>query len=296
MSEAQVAEIVKRASTEDAFSQELFNNFDEALKKNGYVLTPAEVAEVNARLSGASPAAAPGSPQGPPPPQSHGVLDRASALIKQQEAVIESRAQAQLIRANDLADYTVKIFKNTLNISASTYRTVTIMNMIMFGIGVVLFLFAAFYGVFTHSVAATATFGSLGAATFVVLFFLGPIKKTQSALSSLIQAEIAFMTYYEQIGMADTYAALHPAGSGQQSAEYIAVASEMLQKRSRETIELLQIYVGHDSPDLPSEQKDAIAKAASALEQIDAAKTAGSVAAGVATAEQAVAGSAAVGS
>jgi ABC-type multidrug transport system fused ATPase/permease subunit len=266
MSEAQVLEILHRASTDEQFSEQLFNNFDEALRKNNYALTPRDLAEVRAKLSGGSPPA--GAPPGSPPASPRGLLDTVAASVKQQQSQNEARAQAQLVRANSLADYTVEIFKNTLKISARTYQTVTIMNIVMFAMGVLLFLFAAFYGVLTRSLVATATFGTLGAATFVTLFFLGPIEKTQSALSSLIQAEIAFMSYFDQITYADTYAALRPPGSGQQSPEYIAAASEMLQKRSKETIELLQIYVGHSSPSLPKEEREADAKAA--IEQASA--------------------------
>jgi hypothetical protein len=94
----------------------------------------------------------------------------------------------------------------------------------------------------------------LGAASFVALFFLGPIEKTQAALSSLIQAEIAFMSYYEQITFAENYAMLPPPGSGRPTHENIAYASEMLQLRSKETIELLQIYVGNTQSKANEEQ------------------------------------------
>lgn len=275
MSEAQVLEILRRASTDEAFSEQLFADFEGALKANNYALTPAEIAELRAKLSGGSAVSAPPSsppPQGPPPPSAsqRGLLDTVAASVKVQQSQNEARAQSQMVRANNLADYTVEIFKNTLKISARTYQTVTIMNIVMFAMGVLLFLFAAFYGVLTHNPVATATFGTLGAATFVTLFFLGPIEKTQSALSSLIQAEIAFMSYFDQITYADTYAALRQPGSGQPCPEYITAASEMLQKRSKETIELLQIYVGHSSPSLPKEEREANAKAA--VEEATAAK------------------------
>lgn len=260
MSVAQLDEILHRAEVDDKFSEQLFHNLEQGLKENGYNLTPGDIETLKARLSGcgtesaAAGATPPGAPDRtaprPPGPQGPSSVDAIVDSIKMQQAQTNKRSEAQSDRMIELGEHTVEIFENTLKYSARTYRSVTIMNAVMFWMGVVLFLFAAFYGAFTHNAIVTIAFGGLGAASFIALFFLGPIEKTQAALSSLIQAEIAFMSYYEQITFAENYAMLPPPGSGRPSHDNIAKASEMLQKRSRETIELLQIYVGH-TPSVP---------------------------------------------
>ena len=182
-----------------------------------------------------------------PQPSSSSATDALNEFIRNQQDQSRARADAQSARLIELGQATVNIFKTTLDYSARTYRMVTLMNAVMFWMGVGLFGFAAVYGAFTQNLVYTGIFCGLGAASFVSLFFLGPIEKTQAALSNLIQAEIAFMSYFEQINLAETYAMLPPPDSGKPSHDNIAKASEMLQQRSRETIEILH-YIRNAAP------------------------------------------------
>ena len=241
-------EIVERAKTDEAFSRQLFHNLAGTLAANGYSLSPAEVASLRAAFS-----PQPAAPPSPAPPGHASAIDAIAETIRNQQSQIQARVDAQSARLIDLGNATVQVFKATLEYSTRTYRMVTLMNSVMFWMGVCLFAFAALYGAFTHNLAYTGVFCGLGAASFISHFFLRPIEKTQEALSSLIQAEIAFMNYFEQISLAENYAMLPPPNSGQPTHEAIAKASEMLQQRSRETIEILHYIRGHAAQ--PSEEK-----------------------------------------
>jgi hypothetical protein len=127
------------------------------------------------------------------------------------------------------------------------------MNVIMFAVGIGLFLFAAFYAVFSNEKIYSLVFGGLGTVTFISLFILTPMEKSQNALSNLVQVEISFMNYFEQITLWENFA-LTPQGNPPAiSPANLDKASEMLQKRSMETIELLQKYI-ETKTTLPSEE------------------------------------------
>ena len=153
------------------------------------------------------------------------------------------RLQEQLARADDLGKYTVELFKKTLGNAERTYRRITMMNSTMFGLGIALVVASAIYGPVTGKALLPLVFGSLGVATVLAMFLTGPIKKTQTALSNLVQAEIAFMNFFEQITYWENYAQLPRDDAPLPDPAKVEHASEMLQQRSQETIQLLQEYL-----------------------------------------------------
>jgi hypothetical protein len=254
MSQEQLWKVIGRGMVDDSFSSQLFSDFEGALKAEGYSLTPDEIeAARNAFSQGSRP--------GPSHVSGSG-FDAVTESIKHQQQQAMKRTDAQVNRIIDLGNFTVEILKNTLNNAARTYRTVTLMSTVMFWMGVGLFLFAVIVGAVTKNLSYTAAFGGLGAASFVTLFLLGPIDRTQCALSNLIQAEISFMNYFEQITFWENFAMMPAPGTSLASHENIATASEALQRRSEETIELLQTYLEDD----PSKRKALLAKMPSPAE------------------------------
>jgi len=107
-----------------------------------------------------------------------------------------------------------------------------------------LFVAAALSGaILKDRTAYSLMLAGLGAANFIALFLLGPIEKTQNALSNLVQVEISFMNYFEQIMFWEGYALLPKGFPPAPDPANIEKASLSLQQRSQETIELLQTYV-----------------------------------------------------
>lgn len=86
-------------------------------------------------------------------------------------------------------------------------------------------------------------FGGLGTVTFISIFILTPMEKSQNAFSSLVQVEISFMNHFEQVSLWETFAMTPQGNPPAPSPANMDKASEMMQKRSMETIELLQKYV-----------------------------------------------------
>ncbi len=215
-------EVIERGRIDPAFRQRLLEDPKSAVREAGFQLGEQEM---NALLQMLSAAAAP--PMDP----------------EFQVAEMKRRISFLNQRAEDLGNYTVSILKTTLNNAAGTYKAISLMYKVMFFVGIALFVGAAIYGAISKEKVTAFVFGGLGVGTFVATFLTGPIEKSQSALSNLVQVEISFMDYFEQITFWESYALTPQGMPPAPSLANIEKASEMLQVRSKETIELLQKYV-----------------------------------------------------
>lgn len=227
MSKEDMWKVIGRSRADLSFAGQLLGDFEKTLKDSGYNLERDEIETAKITIGEVS------------IPQPFSGID-----WQFQQEKMKERLTAQIKRSNDLGEYTVQILKNTLNNAAYTYKTITWMNNIMFATGIALFIFAAIWGVISSEKIYSLVFGGLGAASFIALFMLGPIEKTQIALSNLVQVEVAFMDYFEQIAFWETFAfAPRSNQPGPPDPANIEKASAALQMRSKETIELLQTYV-----------------------------------------------------
>ena len=188
MTEKDLNTVLIRIATDTKFVGQLMENFPQAIQQNGYVLDEAEMSEVRTAFDRS------GAPTGPSSPQPDLLLPPFFSSAPPRPIDPDVKA-----RQKEMGDFTLSLLKGTLNNAKLTYQLITLMNAIMFSMGVGLFLFAAIYGALSRNLIFTAAFAGLGAASFITLFMLGPIDKTQDALSNLIQAEVAFMNFYDQM-------------------------------------------------------------------------------------------------
>jgi len=210
--------VIGRARCDLDFGGQLRQNFAKTVAEAGYNLDPAELFDAHHAVEQLLLNPLPG-PAGPPP------------STAELEAMRKLRLE-QLARMGELTEYMFATVKKTFLYAGSTYKSVTWMNWLTFSTGIALFIFAAFYAVYSQQKVYSLLFGGLGVSSFVALFILGPIDKAQAALSHLVQTEIAFMNYFDQQTFWESYANIGPAN--------IERASTSLQGRAQETIELLQ--------------------------------------------------------
>jgi hypothetical protein len=117
------------------------------------------------------------------------------------------------------------------------------MCVVMFGVGILLFVGGAIDGLFfAHKKIYPLAFAGLGATTFVGLFLTGSIERVQGALSNLVQVEIAFMNFYEQITLWDNYAGTPEGNPPRPVPAKFEKSSEEVQERAAQTMELLEQY------------------------------------------------------
>jgi hypothetical protein len=233
MSQQDLWIVIGRAKVDSGFATQLFEDFDGALKANGYSLTADEMQM--ARRGGGNAFAQSQQTEG-------SAQDQGTWKMQQEE--MRRRIKAQSDRMIDLNMFTVQTLKDTIQHATGTYKKITVMNQVMFWMGVALFLFAVGYAVYTHNLVYSVAFAGLGTASFIGVFFLGPIGKTQAALSNLISAEIAFLSYFEQMWLIEGYATMpRDDSTGLPDPLRVEKASEMMQLRSSQTSELLHRYL-----------------------------------------------------
>lgn len=254
MAEKDLWAVIGRSRVDPNFGMQALHDFEGTIKDEGFTLDEEEMktAKKNLGMSGTSPAAVI-SPDFPASPD----------LLQFQQEMMKKRFAAQVNRMNDLGEYTVQILKNTLDNAARAYDKITLMNTVMFYTGIALFIFAAGYGAFSREIIFSLVFGGLGTASFIAFFLLGPVEKTQVALSNLVQVEVAFMTFFEQLSFWENYALAPQGNPPAPDPAKIEKASAALQERTAEIIALLQQFVEKDAvPKRLIKQKTAAGKSA----------------------------------
>ncbi len=242
MSEKDLQAVTARFSVDSKFADQLLRNFEQAVQQNGYSLDEEEMGKAKAAF------------KTPPAPSMAVDATAQFAQPSQPFGGDPHLRAAQIKRMIDLGEFTVNLLKGTLNNARLTYQLITVMNGLMFSLGMGLFLFSAVYGAVSRDLTFTGAFAGLGTASFIGFFLLKPIDKTQDALSNLIQAEVAFMNYYDQMCFLEGCAMVPLPGTNAPSVENIEKASDLLQKRTEETVALLQTYLENRSPrQLPTE-------------------------------------------
>jgi hypothetical protein len=229
MSQDSLWAAIRRGHEDLDFRCEVTADLDAAARKHGLVLEPDEKESLRKFM------------MSPPPPQ-----PGTGPMMPDWEFMQKlgrERMLAQHTRNNSLADFTLETLKDTLSNAKNAYRIITLMNRVMFFTGIGLFVFAAFYGAFSNEKTFSLFLGGLGVANFAALFFLGPIEKTQIALSNLVQVEIAFMHYFEQMLIWEFYAQVPKGNPPAPDPAAIERASAALRQVSAETMESLQTYV-----------------------------------------------------
>jgi hypothetical protein len=212
---------VGRAALDPVFANQLLNDHSDALSKADLALDPAELDQLQSFVQG-------------------------SFDLKEmdfQRETLHKQISAQVDRTTELGTYTVQILKDTLRHATQTYKTITSMARALFIVGLALFVASAIVSLVTDKDVSALIMGGLGAASFIVIFITGPIDKSQIALSNLVQVEIIFMDFFEQITFWENYG-LQPVGMPPHpSPSHIEKASASLQSRATQTVELLQKFV-----------------------------------------------------
>lgn len=182
------------------------------------------------------------------------VIDSEREALGRRYAVEDIRLQRKwwresVERSDSFQQDVTERFQETLDSARSTYKVLTAMSITLFIVGIALFVFAGVYATFANEKIYSLVFGGLGASSFVALFIARPFEDAQIALSDMIQGEMAFMSYFEQIRMWASF----PWANGELVETRAEKASTMLHRRTAEAMKDLQRFVeplGKSAPDL----------------------------------------------
>ena len=148
----------------------------------------------------------------------------------------------QLAASKDLQETAIRELKAGIKKAKTTQSVILVLNIIMFFFGMIL-ISVAVYGGFTNmNPVYGILFGGVGFADLVATFFIGAMQRSQKSISDLVQIEIAFLNYFEQVALWEQYAAVRNE-KGKVHKENLAEAATKIQASTAQTLELLQKYV-----------------------------------------------------
>jgi hypothetical protein len=245
MSQEDLFKALGRYQLDLAFSAGMQSDVDGTLKAAGYSLEPAEREQLKNMAMSPTPPQRDllVNPEFPPMPGGGGGGGQPPPELAKKYWEEQHRFMIRTINLRlSLTEKALDVVKKTFDRAGATFASITWMNRIMFAVGILLFLYAAFLAASTHAQIYSLLFSGLGVANFIAMFVLGPIERTQKALANLVQVQVAFMTYFDQITWWEGLAQMG-ANSMPPDPSKIERASEGLQQRTLETLELLQRFV-----------------------------------------------------
>ena len=148
----------------------------------------------------------------------------------------------QLASSKELQDLSLKELKDAIKKAKSTQTWILALNIIMFFFGIILISVAVYAGYSNMSPMYSVLFGGIGFAELVASFFIGAMQRSQKSISDLVQVEITFLNFFEQVTLWEQYAAIRTE-SGDIQKENIAEAAKKIQESTAQTLNLIQKYV-----------------------------------------------------
>ena len=150
--------------------------------------------------------------------------------------------------ALDTAGTGRELLQETLYSAKQTFRNIIIMSNVTFALGII-FLAVSAISSLVLRLEISFVFGGLGGASFIAFFIFRPIDSVQNAIPNLMQAEVALITYFDQLHFWAPFAS-------SDDFEQRKVASQRLQDITSSTMQLLERYLEKRIPDeIISQQK-----------------------------------------
>ncbi len=150
--------------------------------------------------------------------------------------------------AFDTAETGMELLQDAIKSAKQTFRNIIIMSNITFSLGIIFLVVSAISSLVLR-LEISFVFGGLGGTSFVAFFISRPINSVQNAISNLMQAEVALITYFDQLHFWAPFAS-------SDDFKQRKIASQKLQDITSSTMQLLERYLEKKIPDeLTSKQE-----------------------------------------
>lgn len=149
--------------------------------------------------------------------------------------LIEERIQSSK-RIKEIAENAIT---DAINRAKQTQKCILGLNIAMFIFGAALICVAIVVSYSENNSAYSYLFGGVGFLQMVSSFFVGSMERSQKAISDLVQVEIAYLDFFEQVTIWEQYASILDEENRIDKSN-IEKAAEKIQENSKEILELLQ--------------------------------------------------------
>jgi hypothetical protein len=242
MSEQDLWKAIGRSQVDLKFSAAARNNPEQSVLEYGFKLEPQELDQFKGQIGASRVEALLGPDLTIQPPGAGPMPLRLAQQFWEEQQKFMHEAMTHRLA---LSVKMMNVVGQTFDSASRTFRTITVMSWITFAVGVALFVFAAILAAFTHAQVYSILFGGLGATSFVALFIRHPVDRVQQALANLVQVEVVFISYFDQVSWWEGLSNIPK--ENQPDPEHIERASAGLQQRTAETMDLLQRIIERTS-------------------------------------------------
>lgn len=156
-----------------------------------------------------------------------------------QKQVLLSIIKERRESSKRLEDTAQNALSDAIERAKKTQNWILRLNIAMFVFGIVLIFVAVYVSYLKNDAAYGLLFGGVGFLQIVASFFIGAMTRSQNAVSNLVQVEIAYLNYFEQVTLWEQYASIMDDVNRIDKAN-IEKAADKIQACTKETLELLQ--------------------------------------------------------
>jgi hypothetical protein len=161
---------------------------------------------------------------------------------EEEQRIIQKIIEARRLSSQQLEKTAQEALNDAINRAKNTQENILSLNIAMFYFGVLLVTIAVIVGIVNGDAGYSIVFGGIGLVQIIASFFVGSMERSQKAISDLVQIEIAYLSYFEQVNLWELYAGILDINSRIDRTN-LEKAAEKIQACTRETIELLQTNV-----------------------------------------------------
>jgi len=165
--------------------------------------------------------------------------DQQQILLKYIQERFESAKQLQKTAQSALDD--------AIKRAKETQCWIQTANQIMFWFGIALIVVAVGAGYITDKEMYSVLFGGVGFLQIVASFFVGSMQRSQKAISDLIQVEVAYLNYFEQVTLWEQYASIKD-NTNKIDKINIEKAADKIHTCAKDTLEILQKVIEEKNP------------------------------------------------
>lgn len=161
---------------------------------------------------------------------------------EEQQKIIKKIIEDRRKSSQQLEQTAQNALNDAIERAKNTQQSILSLNIAMFYFGIFLITIAVIVGLVNGNGGYSVVFGGVGLIQVVASFFVGSMERSQKAISDLIQIEITFLNYFEQVNLWELYAGILDSKNKIDKAN-LEKAADKIQACTKETLELLQTNI-----------------------------------------------------
>lgn len=185
MTQKDLEAVIKKAKSDKIFLRRCFIDLRGAIREKGFNLTEKEMKKARSELE--------------------------SIYVKIVGKAVDKKTTAETAistgtEQDRVIEITLNLLDNSVEDARRAFRNLRFLSNATFATGLLLFVVSAVSGLILQRETFSLVFGGLGTVAILAFFLTKPKEEIQTALSNLLQAEVIFLDFYDQLHFWAPYA------------------------------------------------------------------------------------------